>query len=80
MLPEFENFLFGQIEVPLPNDKFDVKPTSEYDLEMANNASELERLRNLVKELQEQEMKLEGKLLEYYGLKEQESDVAELQK
>ncbi|PPD87773.1 hypothetical protein GOBAR_DD15289 [Gossypium barbadense] len=47
---------------------------------MANNASELERLRNLVKELEEREVKLEGELLEYYGLKEQESDIAELQK
>ncbi|KAJ7954047.1 protein CHUP1, chloroplastic [Quillaja saponaria] len=33
------------------------------------NASELERLRNLVKELEEREVKLEGELLEYYGLK-----------
>ncbi|KAJ0961354.1 hypothetical protein J5N97_000561 [Dioscorea zingiberensis] len=41
---------------------------------------ELERLRNLVKEMQEREVRLEGELLEYYGLKEQESDVAELQK
>ncbi|KAK4410358.1 protein CHUP1, chloroplastic [Sesamum angolense] len=47
---------------------------------MANNASELERLRNLVKELEEREVKLEGELLEYYGLKEQESSIAELQK
>ncbi|TYH51177.1 hypothetical protein ES332_D10G255300v1 [Gossypium tomentosum] len=51
-----------------------------YETEMANNASELERLRNLVKELVEREVKLEGELLEYYGLKEQESDIAELQK
>ncbi|KAH7650606.1 Formin homology 2 domain (FH2 domain)-containing protein [Dioscorea alata] len=80
MLPEFENLLSGEVEVPLPSDKFDMKPTSEYDIEMANNASELERLRNLVNELQEREVKLEGELLEYYGLKEQESDVAELQK
>lgn len=80
MLPEFENLLSGEVEVPLPSDKFDVKPTSEYDVEMANNASELEGLRDLVKELQEREVKLEGELLEYYGLKEQESDVAELQK
>lgn len=47
---------------------------------MANNASELERLRNLVKELEEREVKLEGELLEYYGLKEQESDITELQR
>lgn len=47
---------------------------------MANNANELERLRNLVKELEEREVKLEGELLEYYGLKEQESDIVELQR
>jgi chromosome segregation ATPase len=47
---------------------------------MANNASELERLRNLVNELEEREVKLEGKLLEYYGLEQQESDIKELQK
>ncbi|CAH1431273.1 unnamed protein product [Lactuca virosa] len=47
---------------------------------MANNAKELERLRNLVKELEEREVKLEGELLEYYGLKEQESDIVELQR
>ncbi|XP_020098505.1 protein CHUP1, chloroplastic [Ananas comosus] len=80
MLPDFENLLSGEIELPLPNDKFDVKEKSQYDIEMANNASELERLRNLVKELEEREVKLEGELLEYYGLKEQESDIAELQK
>lgn len=51
-----------------------------YEIEMANNASELERLRKLVKELEEREVKLEGELLEYYGLKEQESDILELQR
>lgn len=49
-----------------------------YENEMENNANELERLRRLVNELEEREVKLEGELLEYYGLKEQESDVFEL--
>ncbi|KAG1346942.1 Protein CHUP1, chloroplastic [Cocos nucifera] len=80
MLPEFENLLSGEIEFPLPSNKFDFIDKSQYDIEMANNASELERLRNLVKELEEREVKLEGELLEYYGLKEQESDITELQK
>ncbi|KAG0448670.1 hypothetical protein HPP92_027709 [Vanilla planifolia] len=80
MLPEIENLLSGEIEVSLPSDDYDVKPNLDYDTEMANNASELERLRKLVKELEEREVKLEGELLEYYGLKEQESDIAELQK
>ncbi|CAL8096215.1 unnamed protein product [Prunus armeniaca] len=58
----------------------DSKEKHVHETEMANNASELERLRNLVKELEEREVKLEGELLEYYGLKEQESDVTELQR
>ncbi|XP_010924780.1 protein CHUP1, chloroplastic [Elaeis guineensis] len=80
VLPEFENLLSGEIEFPLSSNKFDFIDKSQYDIEMANNDSELERLRNLVKELEEREVKLEGELLEYYGLKEQESDIAELQK
>ncbi|KAL6011035.1 Protein chup1, chloroplastic [Asimina triloba] len=75
-LPEFEDLLSGEIEFPLPNDKFDLNANPE--TEMA--AREVERLRNLVKELEEREVKLEGELLEYYGLKEQESDVSELQR
>ncbi|KAI3893735.1 hypothetical protein MKW92_009561 [Papaver armeniacum] len=84
ILPEFEDFLSGGIDYPLPNDKYDLRQDNEkdrmYELEMSNNANELERLRNLVKELEEREVKLEGELLEYYGLKEQESDVTELQR
>lgn len=85
-LPEFESLLSGEIDFPLPTDKYDnsanVKAEKDrvYESEMANNASELERLRDLVKELEEREVKLEGELLEYYGLKEQESSIAELQK
>ncbi|CAN6445388.1 unnamed protein product [Victoria cruziana] len=42
--------------------------------------TELDRLRNHVKELEDREVKLEGELLEYYGLKEQETNISELQK
>ncbi|KAK1321489.1 hypothetical protein QJS10_CPA03g00432 [Acorus calamus] len=85
ILPEFEELLSGEIDFPLPKDKFDVSSQSEienlaYEAEMTNHMMELERLRNLVKELEEREVKLEGELLEYYGLKEQESDVVELQR
>ncbi|WOL11699.1 protein CHUP1, chloroplastic isoform X1 [Canna indica] len=80
LLPEFQDLLSGEVELPFPSDKFAVKDRSQYDIDMENNASELERLRNLVKVLEEREVKLEGELLEYYGLKEQESDIAELQK
>lgn len=83
LFPEFEDLLSGEIEFPLPSDKYDTGREERervYQTEMAYNANELERLRNLVKELEEREVKLEGELLEYYGLKEQESDVLELQK
>ncbi|KAL1564916.1 Protein chup1, chloroplastic [Salvia divinorum] len=85
-LPEFDSLLSGEIDFPLPTDKYDTAANLKaekdrvYESEMANNASELERLRDLVKELEEREVKLEGELLEYYGLKEQESSIAELQK
>ncbi|PHT28221.1 Protein CHUP1, chloroplastic [Capsicum baccatum] len=82
--PEFEDFLFSrEIEYLLPSDKYDTgreEREKVYQTEMANNANELERLQNLVKEFEEREVKLEGELLEYYGLKEQESDILELQK
>lgn len=81
ILPEFEDFLSGEIEYRLPGDKIDKAEKEKiYETEMANNANELDRLRNLVKELEEREVKLEGELLEYYGLKEQESDITELQR
>lgn len=37
---------------------------------MVYNDSEFERLRQLVKELEEREVKFEGELFEYYGFKE----------
>ncbi|CAI0458945.1 unnamed protein product [Linum tenue] len=82
IFPEFEDFLSGEIEYSLPSDKFDLSEEKNEvcESEMANHASELERLRKLVNELEEREVKLEGELLEYYGLKEQESDVVEMQR
>lgn len=80
MPPEFEKLLYEEIDVPASRDSHDAMPNTEYDTEMERNTSELERLRNLVKELEDREEKLEGELLEYYGLKEQESDISELQK
>ena len=58
ILPEFEDLLSGEIEFPIPPDKDEKDKV--YEIEMANNASELERLRQLVKELEEREVKLEG--------------------
>ncbi|MED6159489.1 hypothetical protein PIB30_042758 [Stylosanthes scabra] len=77
ILPEFERFLSAEIEF---DENDEVKKDWVHENEKENDASELERLRNLVRELEEREVKLEGELLEYYGLKEQESNVAELQR
>lgn len=83
---EFEELLSGQMGFPLPDEDFDAEKGSMaerqrlYDEEMAYNLKELERLRNLVKELEDREVRLEGELLEYYGMKEQESDIMELQR
>lgn len=80
ILPEFEDLLSGEIELSFPGSDDKVEKDRVYEIEMAYNDSELERLRQLVKELEEREVKLEGELLEYYGLKEQESDIVELQR
>lgn len=81
ILPEFENLLSGEIEYPFPGKAInDAERDKVYEIEMANNAIELERLQKLVNELEEREVKLEGELLEYYGLKEQETDILELQR
>lgn len=80
ILPEFEDLLSGEIELSFPSDDNKDEKERVYEIEMAYNDSELERLRQLVKELEEREVKLEGELLEYYGLKEQESDIVELQR
>ncbi|CAA7049828.1 unnamed protein product [Microthlaspi erraticum] len=80
---EIEDLLSGEIEYPLPIDDNTLEKAEKerrFESEMAYNDSELERLRQLVKELEEREVKLEGELLEYYGLKEQESDIVELQR
>ncbi|GAB2280116.1 Protein chup1, chloroplastic [Dionaea muscipula] len=85
LIPEFEELLSREIEFPPPEDKYssensNLENEKLYEIEIANHVSEIERLRNLVKELEEREVRLEGELLEYYGLKEQEMDVVELQK
>ncbi|CAH8266715.1 unnamed protein product [Arabidopsis lyrata] len=83
ILPEFEDLLSGEIEYPLPGDDNNLEKAEKerkYEVEIAYNDGELERLKQLVKELEEREVKLEGELLEYYGLKEQESDIVELQR
>lgn len=51
-----------------------------YEEAISDNAAEIERLKNLVEELQKSEENLQGELLEYYGLTEQETNIVELQK
>ncbi|KAH1076809.1 hypothetical protein GYH30_052360 [Glycine max] len=81
ILPEFEKLLFEEIDFLSLDEKTDEdKKWRVYAIEMANSASELEWLHNQVKELEEREVKLDGELLEYYGLKDQEEDFVELQR
>ncbi|KAH9327216.1 hypothetical protein KI387_007394, partial [Taxus chinensis] len=51
-----------------------------YEEDMANTTAEIERLRTLVQELRKKEENHENELLEYYGLKEQETSIVELQR
>ncbi|KAF9677303.1 hypothetical protein SADUNF_Sadunf08G0093900 [Salix dunnii] len=81
ILPEFEDLLPGEMDCPLHEEKFDKEEKDKiYEIVMENNVRELECLRNLVQELEGREVKLEGELLEYYALKEQEPDIVELQR
>lgn len=81
ILSEFESLLSEQIEFPLLVDKTkEAMKDGDKDTEMEKKGSELERLQNVVKELEEREADLESVLLEYYGLKEQVVDTEELQR
>ncbi|XP_066360730.1 protein CHUP1, chloroplastic-like [Miscanthus floridulus] len=62
MLSEIESLLSGDIDIPIPRDRFDVNGRSRYNAYMANEASEIERLHNLVREMEKREAKLEGEL------------------
>lgn len=70
---QFEHLLSGEMDSPLPSHIYDAENAKK-------DQNEIEHLRNIVKELEEREVKLEAELLEYYGLKEQESNILELQK
>lgn len=85
LLPEFNDLLLKEFEITATDKKVvspmkEVEPpmtfmkTAERDME-----EEIMKLRNMVQVLQERERSLESQLLEYYGLKEQESTVKELQ-
>ncbi|XP_058741416.1 protein CHUP1, chloroplastic-like isoform X1 [Vicia villosa] len=81
ILSEFESLLSEQIEFPLLASKTkEAMKDGDKETEMEKTGSELERLQNVVEELEEREANLESVLLEYYGLKEQVVDTEELQK
>ncbi|KAK9099190.1 hypothetical protein Syun_026235 [Stephania yunnanensis] len=85
LLPEFNNLVFEEFENAAPDTKM-VPPVREVEPTMSfaktadrDEEEEILKLRNMVQVLQERERNLESQLLEYYGLKEQESTVKELQ-
>lgn len=88
LLPEFDEILkeFDISATKLRTPEKHVEPLmSATESPTGNNAvktddqeKEIRNLRNLVKTLKKRESALEDKLLEYYGLKEQESAVMEL--
>ncbi|XWS18932.1 hypothetical protein CRYUN_Cryun32bG0087400 [Craigia yunnanensis] len=90
LLPEFndldEEFDFSASAGPSPKQELE---TPRLDLDTSRTfrsaekddyEQEIKHLRNMVKVLRERESNLEVQLLEYYGLKEQETTVLELQK
>ncbi|OIT04792.1 PREDICTED: protein CHUP1, chloroplastic-like [Nicotiana attenuata] len=84
LLPEFNELVK---ELRLSTSKRDIETLLQYEdspreyriVEMVNHEQEIKSLKNIVKTLEERERTLEIQLLEYYGLKEQETAIMELQ-
>nr|XP_016483970.1 PREDICTED: protein CHUP1, chloroplastic-like [Nicotiana tabacum] len=82
LLPEFNELVK---EHRLSTSKSDIEtlmqdsPREYRIVEMVNHEQEIKSLKNIVKTLEERERTLEIQLLEYYGLKEQETAIMELQ-
>lgn len=83
-LPEFNELVK---EVNLSTSQRDIETVMQHEdspreyriVEMVNHEQEIKSLKNIVKTLQERERVLEIQLLDYYGLKEQETSIMELQ-
>ncbi|XP_059303162.1 protein CHUP1, chloroplastic-like [Lycium ferocissimum] len=84
-LPEFNELVK---ELNLSTSKRDIETVTQHEdspreyriVEMVNHdQQEIKSLKNIVKTLEERERTLEIQLLEYYGLKEQETAIMELQ-
>ncbi|KAH9306420.1 hypothetical protein KI387_010824 [Taxus chinensis] len=87
LLPDFEDLFSSSLEfqsekgsLPRQISEEDSLSKLSYEAAMESNSAELKRLRDLVKKLEEREVKLEGELLEYYGIKEQQTSIGELQR
>lgn len=84
LLPEFNELVK---ELRLSTSKREIEMLLQYEdspreyriVEMVNHDQEIKSLKNIVKTLEEREKNLEIQLLEYYGLKEQETAIMELQ-
>lgn len=67
----FESLTIAHTKAPKPGDS--TSDNTEMTI-VVTDAAELAKLKALISELQQKEVKLEAELLEYYGLKEQERD------
>ncbi|KAK9690154.1 hypothetical protein RND81_09G108300 [Saponaria officinalis] len=73
LLPEFDQLVKDMsVETDLPKTIYSIVEKNDYE-------HEIENLKRRVRYLRERERKLEVQLLEYYGLKEQEKAMMELQ-
>ncbi|XP_058774183.1 protein CHUP1, chloroplastic-like [Vicia villosa] len=79
LLPEFDE-LVKEVEFEVEARKLEVKSSIAYEgLDKDEYEQEIHRLKNMVRLLQDKEQNLEVQLLEYYGLKEQETVVMEFE-
>lgn len=81
LLPEFNQIVVREFEAAQQDLEASIKipMTSKFDIKDVEMELEIAYLRNLVQSLQEREKSLELQMLEYYGLKEQEATVRELE-
>ncbi|XP_008775426.1 protein CHUP1, chloroplastic-like isoform X2 [Phoenix dactylifera] len=81
LLPEFNQIVVREFEAAQQDLEASTKipMSSKFDIKDVEMEQEIAYLRNLVQSLQEREESLELQMLEYYGLKEQEATVRELE-
>ncbi|CAA6660915.1 unnamed protein product [Spirodela intermedia] len=82
LLPQFHELVFGGLDTEAMETDICENPPAKISPENGEETAreqEIVFLKDLVQSLQERERSLEDQLLEYYGLKEQESVMLELQ-